>query len=514
MALDGIYTQYLIKELNESTQNTRVESIWLDGLRFVFSLYKQKQRHFLIINLNASFTSFYLTNNPPEKKDTSQFLSQLKKNLEGGILNNITQYKSDRVIEFHFTVYDFIYGPTNRKLIFEAMGRHANLYLIENDKIIDLYKRMFVLDGRHLIPNATFEYFLSDKLDAIDYQFDPFLSPKDMTQKYLGISLRLAKYLHQTGKHPYEIPIHPTLSIKDNKSYFFNIFEGDTKSFDTLSEALDARKISLKDHKSIYKSFIQNHLKKLDKKYNQLTKQKFDAENLLLDKAKGDYIYSRGKDLQSKLKFIDDIPLDERKTLSQNAQKFYDNYAKGKRAIKYLETALTEVLDEKEVFNHYLSELQLTDTKDLDDFKQILEPYGFLKQKKQRSKQKPSKINLLTIHQDHATYIIGKNTHQNAYLINHVGQPNDYWFHVKDAPGSHVFVKTNDLNEKVLRTSAMLAAYFSSLSASSSIPVNYTLFKHVRKISGKPASFVKISQEKTIYIDIDNETINNLLDNA
>src|SRR5690554_795627 len=101
-----------------------------------------------------------------------------------------------------------------------------------------------------------------------------------------------------------------------SKIISFNIFEGDTKYFNTLSAALDARKMNLKDHKSIYKSFIQNHLKKLDKKYNQLTKQKFDAENLLLDKDKGDYIYSHGKDLQSKLQFIDDISLDERKTLS------------------------------------------------------------------------------------------------------------------------------------------------------------------------------------------------------
>src|SRR5690554_8213489 len=115
MALDGIYTHYLIKELNESTQNTRVESIWLDGLRFVFSLYKQKQRHFLIIKLNASFTSYYWTDNPPEKKDTSHFLSQLKKNLECGIVNNITDDTSDRVIVFRFTVCDLIYGAIQRK---------------------------------------------------------------------------------------------------------------------------------------------------------------------------------------------------------------------------------------------------------------------------------------------------------------------------------------------------------------------------------------------------------------
>nr|WIF88789.1 hypothetical protein QOL21_01835 [Acholeplasma laidlawii] len=68
MALDGIYTHYLIKELNQSVENTRVESVWLNGLMFVFSLYAQKQRHHLVINLNASFTSTYLTTQPPSKK--------------------------------------------------------------------------------------------------------------------------------------------------------------------------------------------------------------------------------------------------------------------------------------------------------------------------------------------------------------------------------------------------------------------------------------------------------------
>nr|WIF88788.1 NFACT family protein [Acholeplasma laidlawii] len=147
-------------------------------------------------------------------------MNQLKKYLEGGILKNITQYQSDRVIEFNFTVYDFIYGPVERKLIFEAMGRHANLYLIEQGKIIDLYKKMFVLEGRHLIPNATFGYFLSDKLDAKDYVFDPLSTPKDITNKYLGISQRLANYLQLTGKHPFEIEVEPTLSMENNKSYF------------------------------------------------------------------------------------------------------------------------------------------------------------------------------------------------------------------------------------------------------------------------------------------------------
>lgn len=514
MALDGIYTHYLIKELNQSVENTRVESVWLNGLMFVFSLYAQKQRHHLVINLNASFTSTYLTTQPPSKKDTSNFLNQLKKYLEGGILKNITQYQSDRVIEFSFTVYDFIYGPVERKLIFEAMGRHANLYLIEQGKIIDLYKRMFVLEGRHLIPNATFGYFLSDKLDAKDYVFDPLATPKDITNKYLGISLRLANYLQLTGKHPFEIEVQPTLSIDDNKSYFFNLFGSNTKSFNTLSEALDSRVMLQKDEKSVYRSFISNQLKKLEKKHIQLTKQLDQAHQMLEDKAKGDLIYASGHNLRDKLPFIEDIVLDDQISLTSNAQKFYNNYQKGKRAIDFLEPELHKVLSEIEIFENYLVELELTDNETLSDFKEILDPYGFMKQKNKKNKPTRHKVKVLTLKVDDTTYFIGKNAHQNAHLVNQIGLSNDYWFHVKDAPGSHILVRTPELSEKVLRTSAMLAAYFSSQNASSSIPVNYTLFRYVSKIGGKPASFVKIKNEKTIYIDIDQTIVDNLLQNA
>lgn len=514
MALDGIYTHYLIKELNESVEKTRVESIWLNGLVFVFSLYIQKHRYHLLINLNASMTSTYLTTSVPPKKDTSNFLNQLKKYLEGGILNTISQYKSDRVIEFNFTVYDFIYGPVERKLIFEAMGRHANLYLIQDGKIIDVYKKMFILEGRHLIPNATFEYFSSDKLDAKNYQFDPQNSPKDISNKYLGISLRLANYLHDTGRNPLDIDVTPTLSIEENKSYFFNIFKTQTRTFNQLSQALDARTTVQKDHKVLYRNFIQNQLKKLDKKNIQLIKQLDYAHEMILDKEKGDYIYGSGKNLKDTLHFIDDIELDPTISLSENAQKFYNNYQKSKRAMSFIAHEQEKVLVEKEIFENYLIELEFTDNDALNDFKEILGPYGFMKQDRKKPNPHKQKIKVFTTTIEDTTYFIGKNAHQNAHIVNQLGQPNDYWFHVKDAPGSHVLVRTPALSEKVLRTSAMLAAYYSPLRNSSSIPVNYTLFRNVRKISGKPASFVNIKDEKTIYIDIDNSIVDNILHNA
>ncbi|PKK86971.1 MAG: hypothetical protein CVV63_02740, partial [Tenericutes bacterium HGW-Tenericutes-8] len=81
-------------------------------------------------------------------------------------------------------------------------------------------------------------------------------------------------------------------------------------------------------------------------------------------------------------------------------------------------------------------------------------------------------------------------------------QKTDYWFHVQQGPGAHVLLR-GAFNEQSLRLSVMLAAYFSPLRESSSIPVDYTLIKYIKKIKGLPGYNVSYDHQKTMYIDID-----------
>lgn len=508
MALDGIYTHHLIKELQQEITQFRVESIWHNHTFFFFQFYHQKQRKHLIFNLNASFVGCYITKNPLPKQEPTSFVNQLKKYFEGGILTKIEQYRTDRVFIFNFTVYDFILGPLERQLIFEAMGKHANLYIVENGKIIDLYKKSFVVDGRHLIPNAQFEFFITEKSDATFYQYHPLLEPKNITEKYLGISLRLAKFLHQTGQNPYEIPVQPTLSLKENKSYFFNIFEGEVKHFNTLSEALDNRTIELNNPKLEYEKVLKDNIKKLTRKLEHLIQQKEKSLINLSYKEKGDYIYSQNIDLQLKLNFLDHVELDETKSLSQNAQHFYKLYQKAKRAIEFLDQEIEILKEDILVFEHLFDELSRASKNELIDFNEILKPY--LPKIKHKNK-KPHESKILTIHDQGVTYYVGKNAYQNEYLLRTYQKNGYFWFHVKDASGSHVVVKSDSLTESIIRTASMLAAYYSSQRLSSSIPVIYTDIKNVKRMANKPASLVKVKNEKAIYIDIDETKIHNLI---
>ena len=83
---------------------------------------------------------------------------------------------------------------------------------------------------------------------------------------------------------------------------------------------------------------------------------------------------------------------------------------------------------------------------------------------------------------DDALIFVGKNNIQNDYITHKLALKNDYFMHVKDMPGSHIIIrKDGELTEKVIRTAANLAAYYSKGKLSSSVPVDYTLVKYVKK---------------------------------
>jgi len=62
-------------------------------------------------------------------------------------------------------------------------------------------------------------------------------------------------------------------------------------------------------------------------------------------------------------------------------------------------------------------------------------------------------------------------------------------------------------DETTLREAATLAAYFSKARESSSVPVDYTEIRQVKKPNGAKPGFVIYFEQKTLYIDPDEAVI-------
>lgn len=86
----------------------------------------------------------------------------------------------------------------------------------------------------------------------------------------------------------------------------------------------------------------------------------------------------------------------------------------------------------------------------------------------------------------------------------------DVWLHTKDIPGSHVVIKSADPSEDTIIEAATVAAYFSKARNSSSVPVDYTKIKHVRKPKGAKPGFVIYDHHQTVYVTPTIEQVNKL----
>ncbi len=518
MIIDGAFIYHLTKELNQKLEKSRLEKIFQsqDDV-FVLQFYHQGKKQKLVIDLSTSKFSAFITKKDGPSSMNTQFLVSLKKQLEGGILDSITQYLTDRVMIFHFTVYDFIDGPITKTLIFEAMGKHSNLLLVQDQLIVDTYKKMFFETGRQLIPGATFEFFPSDKkpFHQIDYQI--MEHPKMMTQTYMGLSLKLASFLYEKQVQISDLLVQPTKDLTKPTGYWTDIFpyNHDKKVYDSLSELLDDEEIKNIQYKQSYDLFIDKYLKKLVHKKAQLEISLEESKIKLDERLKGDLIYQSGYDLNDKTSSITiydtTIDLDATLTLNENAQAFYKAYQKAKRGVLHIKEQIDETLSLIDLFTSFRSYLDMSSEDDLQDLENDLIPYGYKAKKQKQQKKRQHTPNVIKITNDDAIYIIGKNDLQNAYVTHELAQPNDYFFHVKDAPGSHLIVKTKSLDEPILRKAAMLSAYFSSMRYSSSVPVDYTLIRNVKKIPRVPGFKVTIKNQKTIYIDIDENLIKSYL---
>lgn len=94
--------------------------------------------------------------------------------------------------------------------------------------------------------------------------------------------------------------------------------------------------------------------------------------------------------------------------------------------------------------------------------------------------------------------LVGKTDADNDILSIKVANPEDWWFHVRGVPGSHVVLRVDGKDEPdrdTLKRAASIAAYHSKARAAGVVPVAATRAKYVTKPAGAKPGTVHISKE-------------------
>ena len=101
------------------------------------------------------------------------------------------------------------------------------------------------------------------------------------------------------------------------------------------------------------------------------------------------------------------------------------------------------------------------------------------------------------------TVLAGRTDADNDELSLRVARPDDWWFHVRGMPGSHVILQVPagaDPDRATLERAAAIAAYHSKARAGGVVPVSGTRARHVSKPRNVPAGTVEISRERVFKV--------------
>ena len=510
----------------------------------------------LLLSADASLPLIYLTNSNKQSPMTApNFCMLLRKHLQNARIVSIDQPGLERIVCFSLEHLDEM-GDVRRKfLAIEVMGKHSNIiFYDENNMIIDSIKHIsgMVSSVREVLPGR--EYFVPKTQQKLEpgncdsKQFIQTVSEKAMPVykaiygSFTGISPVISHEICYRAGVDADIPAQaltqaqltalaetfcklmqdvqcgqfaPRIVYENNAPVEYaavplTSYGNDrTKEFDSISELLEAyyaeknavtriRQRSV-DLRRIVQTALERNVKKLDLQVKQME----DTEKKDKYRVYGELLNTYGYSVEENAKSVEvmnyytnemmTIPLDPMLSAIDNAKKYFDKYGKLKRTYEALSVLVKETQVEVEHLQSVSTALDIAVLEeDLVQIKEELIESGYIRRKGGSKKVKITSKPFHYRSSDGFDMYVGKNNFQNEDLTFKFAVGNDWWFHSKGAPGSHVIVKTNgeELPDRTFEEAARLAAHYSQAKDQDKVEIDYTLKKNVKKPNGSKPGFV------------------------
>ncbi|MDE7432671.1 MAG: NFACT family protein [Lachnospiraceae bacterium] len=484
------------------------------------------------------------------------FCMLLRKHINNGRITNICQPGLERVINIEIEHLNEMGDLCKKVLIIELMGKHSNIIFCDDkNKIIDSIKHITAQTSsvREVLPGR--EYFIPQttmKCNPLDVQYEDFRqiltnksSPltKSLYNSLTGISPIVSEdILHLSGidsslpagelnedemYHLYNTFTHYISKIKDRSfspviyyseqnepleysaiplSVYFSDCEKSYPSMSRVLETYYAEKNTIsriRQRSADLRQIVNTALAKSVKKYDLQLKQLKDTEKRDKYKVYGELLTTYGYNLSPDEKVLTctnyydgkeiSIPLDTELTPMENAKKYFDKYGKLKRTYEALTNITKDTKREMEHLESISTALDMaTSEVDLKEIKEELIQFGYIRRKSSDKKAKFVSKPLHVSLPDGYEIYIGKNNYQNEEVTFKIATGNDWWFHAKKLPGSHVIVRSenSELPDKIYEIAGSLAAYYSKGREQEKVEIDYTQKKNLKRVNGAAPGFV------------------------
>jgi len=563
MSLDGFVLNALVRELHTELVGLRCEKIHQPSRHALTLLMGAKgKRHRLVISVDPRWPSIMLSKQSLENPPSPPFFClMLRKYIQGSRLTELSMDGFERVVTATFSGRDDLGNPAAYRLVLELTGRHSNTVLLSpNGTVIDALTRvsMNASPSRVLLPGLRYESPPSqDRISPLTISGDTLFAAargsdipvhKLLATQIQGMSQLLASelafrfapkavracdlesvecehiadsvrqlactassgcvregYIYSPPKARFHIVPLTHIGIGECIQGI-NALVTTAFTLSNRSEQLETLRLTLQKATTAACSKTERRMHALQQ---DLTKCEGRDEL----KQQGDLLYANigmhriegGEAIV--VNYYDDnmpevrIPLDKRLSFADNARQYYRQYARAQSTERHAK----ERLQSDAVWLDYLQTLLMSidlaeDVGTLREIEGEMRTTGVIPATTAPKKQPPSSGPLDFIGPHGIGISVGRNNLQNDALVRE-SHPDNYWLHVQKAPGSHVLVRsTSAISDATLLYAANLAAFYSSLRASTNVPVDYTLRKYVKRPSHARPGYVIYDHQRTLYI--------------
>ena len=519
---------YLLRSvnyLNSELSGARILDIYSQEKNNLFLHIPSEEnpdRH-LIISTNPQSPYLLIKNNHHKaKKNVVEFFTEyLPLNL-----HDIKIAIDDRFINFNFE---------SDNLYFSIAGNKTNVYLVSGLNIVDFKKTKELIS--EIIKDKTF----TNELEQIflETKGNEYLDIKNLKKDFPMISSEIKKEIIVRGasepiKNIYELfhavskeilfdQIKVGFSSEEQKVVFIpNSFQSisvdeNHKLFSNYNDALQYylssfyRQAKIKDLAKELEKYFEKELTSAANKLNKLNSRiesgsneenYYNHANLLLSN-----IYKVKKGMQEIIVADNNgnnlsIKLDPKLSPNANIEKLFEK-AKGEKQ---------NFNKSVELFNFTKQKYDLLN-KDYRIFKEskTIDEIETLHKKLIAKKEKIIKMDSglkfkywhYVIEDKYHVYI-GRDSKSNDYLSIKFAKQNDYWFHARGLPGSHVVLRVENVKEgipkDIIKKAASMAGYYSKAKTAGSSSISYTFAKFVHKKKGMEPGKVILQKEKTLLV--------------
>ncbi|MCR4886499.1 MAG: NFACT family protein, partial [Clostridiales bacterium] len=366
--------------------------------------------------------------------DAPMFCMLMRKHLQAGRITALKQLGGDRVLKITIENKDELGDSAPRELYLELMGRHSNLTLVKDGRIIDAIRHVSgdmsrvrqALPGLPFVPPPA-----QDKIDPAELTEDALFQrlsvqsgplDKALAASIRGLSPVTAREIafRATGMHRTEVQdvslpelcrvicaffqrlesiAQPTAQMSPDGLMadvlpfpYLSLETALQKPCPTLSAALDAfyfgrdRRDRMNQKSASLKRLIKTILERDEKKLALQEEELTDSTRMEEYRIAGElltaqgYLVPRGAETAQLQNFYDpqggmvEIPLDVALTPAQNAQRYFKRYRKAKVAQELAKEQKEKTLAEIALLEQALFDLEESETEqDLSDVRKALE---------------------------------------------------------------------------------------------------------------------------------------------